>query len=825
MDDGKQLYAEVIIAAPIHHSYTYAVPDEMHAKIAFGSIVWVPFGRNKILTGIVIKVKRNKEKGIKTKEILRLVWDKPLLFPNQYKFWQWLSEFYMCSVGAVMNAALPAALKPEKRKKIRLNKNISVDNEDLDDREYLIIDALQINKTITLEDAGKILGLKDPSHVIQKLSKKGLIFIDDVILQKFKPKLEEMVSLSNSMNNDVALRSVFDTLEKRAPAQLNLLMRFIDISRKNKKDNIPRNLLLHEQNEYAALKALEKKGIFETMRQEVSRMEHFTKETKIDFHLTKNQKRALEEIKESFTHKKVALLHGVTSSGKTEIYIHLIMETIQAGKQVLFLLPEIALSSQLVKRLSKFFGNKIRVYHSRYNSQIKMEVWNSMVESGSSGSELVMGARSALFLPFNNLGLVIIDEENEPSFKQSDPAPRYHARDSAIYLATLFKANVVLGSATPSIESYHNAVSGKYSLVNLNQRYGEVSLPLIEVIDLKKEFRQFQMQSFFSKKLLKELKDTIALGKQVMLFQNRRGFVPRIECNACNFVFFCENCDVSLTYHKGKNQLRCHYCGYSIYPPDRCPECDSTDLTMKGLGTEKIEEELEAIFPEVVIKRMDSDTTRKKDAHHQIITAFENQEIQVLVGTQMITKGLHFENVQMVGILQADNLINFPDFRSFERAYQMMAQVAGRAGRKKEQGKVLIQTFNPAHPVIKLVTDHNFEGLYRMIIADRYKYKYPPYTRIIQLTLVHGNASLVNVSSERLVARMRNIFGKNVLGPEYPAIPKIKNKYMKNILIKIDKHYQHLPTARNRIVKEIDWLKSMPDYKNVRIIIDVDPYF
>jgi primosomal protein N' (replication factor Y) len=575
------------------------------------------------------------------------------------------------------------------------------------------------------------------------------------------------------------------------------------------------------------LNALIKKGIFEQYEKEVSRLGYKNAEA-LPSSITLNavQQEAFDKIREEFREKHVVLLHGVTSSGKTELYIRMIDEVLSQGKQVLYLLPEIALTSQIINRLQKYFGNRVGVYHSRFDENERVEIWQRIAgiqpEGLASSYQVILGARSALFLPYSNLGLVIIDEEHDPSFKQHDPAPRYNARDAAIYLAGLHDAKVLLGSATPSVESYYNAVIGKFGLALLPERFGGMMMPDIRVINLKEEHKLKRMHSIFSVTLTEAIESALARKEQVILFQNRRGFSLQLLCDSCDWVPQCVQCDVSLVYHKKQNVLRCHYCGYSTRIPEECPDCGNTGIRMKGFGTEQIEEELSLIFPEASIARMDLDTTRSKYAYQRLISDFEERRIDILTGTQMITKGLDFDNVALVGILNADGIINFPDFRSFERAFQLMAQVAGRAGRKNSQGTVMIQAFNTSHPVIDLVLKHDYKGLYAQQVEERNKFRYPPIYRLIQVTLKHPDAGKLNRAADLLATALYKEFGKRVLGPEYPFVSRIKNLFLKNILLKLEKGAS-LPVSKQKLMDAIKLLHAQADFSTVRVQVDVDP--
>ncbi|MCD4745344.1 MAG: primosomal protein N' [Bacteroidales bacterium] len=826
------LFADVLLPLPVSGLFTYRVPYDMNDSIIVGQRVVVQFGKKKIYTAIVTKIHQNPPANNYVKYISSILDIQPLVNHIQLKFWDWISEYYMCTKGEVMNVALPSALKLASESKIVLNPDFNDNFDLLNEKEYLIAEALSIQKTLTITEVAEIVDQKKIIHLIKTLIEKGVVLVEEELKERYKPKIETYVRLTEKYNDEDNLKEAFKILEKKAYKQLELLMSYITLSNNfsNKLLEVKRPQLLKSINASSAqLNSLIKKGILETYEKISSRLEQYNASLKVEnIQLNEFQSKAYQEIKKAFQEKDVVLFHGVTSSGKTEIYIKLIKETIDQGKQVLYLLPEIALTTQIINRLKKYFGENINVYHSKYNENERVEIWNKVLkrsinnELQKSDFQIILGPRSSLFLPFNNLGLIIVDEEHDSSYKQYDPAPRYNARDSAIYLASMHKAKTILGSATPSIESYFNAKSGKYALVELNKRYGGIQMPEILVVDLKKESRQKTMKSHFSSFLLKHIEEALKNNEQVILFQNRRGFSLRLECDICNYMPECKNCDVTLIYHKHINQLRCHYCGYSTRIPERCPACGSTNIIMKGFGTEKVEEELAILLPEARISRMDLDTTRSKNAYQKIINDFEEKRIDILVGTQMVTKGLDFDNVSIVGVLNADNMINFPDFRSFERSFQLMAQVSGRAGRKNKRGKVIIQAFNPYHSVIRYVIDNDYSSMFQTQIAERKNFKYPPFYRLIQLKLKHKDYKLLNNAAGDLAKQLRGKFGNRILGPEYPIVSRIKNQYLKHILIKLERNIS-LSSMKLELKKQIDIFYTEQNYKSVRVLIDVDP--
>ncbi len=832
-------FVDVILPLAVPNLYTYRVPFEWNESIAIGKRVVVQFGKGKLYSALVRVIHENSPKQYAAKYIDSILDDAPIVNQKQFELWDWLSNYYMCTIGEVMIAALPGGLRLSSETKILLNQNYKEEatNIELSDKEFLIVDALEIRQVLTLTDISGIIEQKIVYPIIKSLIEKGVVVLQEELKEKFKPKIESYVRITEYADNEENLKTIFDALERKAPKQLDVVMAYVTLSKRYSKERVEvrkSDILKMVDGAEAALKSLVKKNTFEIYEREVGRLASFENENKIS-NLNEEQQKVLESINKQFSseNKDVVLLHGVTSSGKTEIYVKLIEQAIAEGKQVLYLLPEIALTTQIINRLRKYFGEAVGVYHSKFNENERVEVWNNVLGNKSkelsqkskedySSYKLVIGARSALFLPFSNLGLVIVDEEHDTSFKQYDPSPRYNARDAAIYLAHIHKAKTLLGSATPSLESYFNAQEGKYGFAEMTKRFGGILMPEILIADVKEAMRKKMMKSHFSPLLLDTV--TLALEKkeQVILFQNRRGFAPQLECNMCAWVPQCANCDVSLTYHKVSNQLRCHYCGYSIKPPSKCAACGDTDLKMKGFGTEKIEEELAIFYPKARIARMDLDTTRSKFAHQHIIQDFEDGNIDILVGTQMVTKGLDFDNVSMVGILNADSMLNFPDFRSFERSFQLMSQVSGRAGRKNKRGKVIIQSQNPEHSIIQEVIANDYLSMYTNQLLDRKNFNYPPYFRLIEVTVIHKDVDMVNASAKFLADALKKHFAKRVLGPEFPLVSRIRNLYHKNILLKIERDAS-VGQVKKILSELLIKFKSTSDYKSVRVNIDVDP--
>ncbi|MEI6173009.1 MAG: primosomal protein N' [Bacteroidota bacterium] len=826
------LFADVLLPLPVGATFTYRVPFEMNPHMKEGIRVVVQFGARKIYTALVTRIHEEVPKDRIPKYILSVLDELPILSPVQFRFWNWLAEYYLCHRGEVMNAALPSALKLASESKIALNPVLPDDLSGLNEKELLLVEALHNRKTIAISEVAQILDQQKTIPVIKTLIEKGIILPEEELNDPYKPKHETFVLLLPEYADDEeAIKRLFDQLEKRAKKQLEILMTFIRISQYGFgtiKEVKRSDLLKQSKGTAAQLEILISKGIFETYEKLTSRFDLSGQASSTEtIELTDGQKEAFASINESFKTKEVVLLHGVTSSGKTEIYIKLIREVIDQGKQVLFMLPEIALTTQIISRLRKYFGDRVGVYHSRFNEHERVEIWNGVLEHSLQQSvnrryDIILGARSAVFLPFSNLGLVVVDEEHDPSFKQMDPAPRYNGRDAAIVLAQLHGAKTLLGSATPSVESYFNAVQGKYGLVELSERYANMEMPLIQVVNVKESLRQGLMKSHFSSELLVQLESVLANGEQAILFQNRRGFSLRLECDVCHWMPSCKNCDVSLVYHKKSNQLRCHYCGYVAPIPVRCPDCHGTNIKMRGFGTEKVEEELGLIFPKARIVRMDLDTTRSKHSLQQIIGDFESKKIDILVGTQMVTKGLDFDHVSLVCVLNADNMLSYPDFRAVERSFQLMAQVGGRSGRKNKQGRVIIQTYNPDHLVIRYVVKHDYKAMFMQQLAERQKFKYPPYTRLVMLKLKHKDPDLLNKAADNLASSLRKVFGKRILGPEFPVVSRIMNYYIKQILFKIERN-STTGSMKTRMVEEIEKFQENPGFRSVKVIMDVDP--
>ncbi|MDI5897757.1 replication restart helicase PriA [Flavobacterium yafengii] len=814
-------FVEVILPLSLAKTFTYSVSEAEFHYIKIGMRLAVPFGKSKIYTALVIEIHQNKPTLYEAKEIHQILDEKPIVTEIQIAHWQWIASYYMCAIGDVYRGAMPSALLLESETIISQKTDLVVDTSLLSDDEFLVYEALQQQSSLKVLDIMAILNKKNIFPVIQKLIDKNILVLQEEIQETYKPRLVRYVRLHPKYESNEGLSELLETL-KSANKQKEIVLNYFQLSAVEKKPITVKKLVEAANSSSAIVKVLIEKEIFEDYFLQEDRVNFTGKIREDQLQLSSAQQKAFEEIKESFTQKEVCLLHGVTSSGKTEIYIKLIEEYLETGKQILYLLPEIALTTQLVGRLRTYFGNKVAVFHSKYNNNERIEVWNQVLVN-SEKAQVVIGARSSLFLPFYNLGFIIVDEEHEQTFKQVDPAPRYHARDAAIVLAHSHKAKVLLGSATPSIETYFNAKSDKFGLVEISERFGNVMMPNIELVDLKDKYFRKKMTGHFSDVLIEEINIALSLGEQVILFQNRRGYSPVIECMTCGHVPQCQQCDVSLTYHKHKNQLRCHYCGYTMAKPTHCHSCSSVDLTTKGFGTEQIEQELVSIFPNSKIGRMDQDTTRGKFGFEKIIDSFKNREMDILVGTQMLAKGLDFDNVSLVGIMNADNMLYHPDFRAFERSFQMMTQVAGRAGRSEKQGKVVIQTYNPNHNTIQQVTNNDYLGMNKEQLYDRQIYKYPPYFRIIKLTLKQRDFDKLKEGSMWLYQVMSQNLNMPVLGPEEPAISRIRNEYIRTIIIKIPQNASIVNTKKT-IQKMLNSFEAVAQYRAIKVTSNVDFY-
>lgn len=793
----------------------------MNGQMEQGRRVVVQFGKKKLYTGIINTVHDRPPQGYTAKYVLDVLDDRPVITAAQLQFWEWMRDYYLCHLGDVMQAAIPSGLKLSSETMICVHPDYAGETDDLDDEELHVLEALQEKESLSMEELAVVLGKNHVLTLIRRMSARRLVMQVEELQEKFKPKTRTVFRLMQEFMDERAMQTAFEALT-RAPKQLEALMQFIQISRADG-DNagqVSRERLVDDHGiTPAALSELVKRGILEREEVEVARLKDTEAWAEGPIILTEGQEKARLQIMTAFAEKKPALLFGVTGSGKTEVYIRIIDEQLKKGAQVLYLLPEIALTTQIISRLRKHFGERVGVYHSRISDNERVEVWKKQM--GSEPYDILLGARSAMFLPFQKLGLVIVDEEHEQTFKQHDPAPRYHARDSAAMLARRDGADLLLGSATPSVEAYHNALRGKFVLVPLTDRFGGIKMPHIVICDIAKEKKDHTMKGPFSEMLLQHMRDTLARGEQVIIFQNRRGFSSFVQCASCGHVPDCEQCDITLTYHKFSSELRCHYCGFHRPMPRICPKCHGTFFRTIGFGTEQIEEELELLFPNAGIARMDLDTTRGKHAYLRIINDFEERRVNILVGTQMVTKGLDFDHVGLVGILNADQLLNYPDFRAFERAYQLMAQVSGRAGRRKRQGKVVIQTTNPTHFIIDKVVQNDYAGMFENELQQRRQFRYPPFVKMIRITVRHTDRDKVEHAAEALRSALDGIPDTILLGPEFPMVERIRNRYHKVLVVKMGGNSVAVNKAeiRDRIWK----LALQLEYRQVHFLPDVDP--
>ncbi len=807
-------WAEIILPLAIPKIYTYSVPDNLLERAKTGCRAEVVFGKNKKYAGIIKSVTTVRPE-YNTKPLLNILDDAPILFQNQLKLWEWISSYYMCTEGEVMNAALPVNFKLSSETIIVYNDEVGDDFSNLDDEEFIVAEALLIKKQLQLTEVQQLLDATHVYPVIKRLIEKHVCLIWEKLNEKYTPKKDTFISLHPDYENELSLSSLLNEW-KGAPKQLQLLLAFLHLNKTE--GEVSQSSLLKKADASAAqLKSLCEKNILIAEKKKVDRIKSLSKSINIDFTLNAAQQQSLSELQHHFKEKNVCLLHGVTGSGKTQVYIRMIEEIIHQGQQALFLLPEIALTTQIIRRLQRHFGGHVIVYHSKFNDQERIEIWNK-IKSGESA--IVLGARSAVFLPFNNLGLIIVDEEHDASYKQQDPAPRYNARDTAIYYASLFGAKVLLGSATPSLESYFNAVQNKYALVELNERYGGIELPAIEIINSAQVAQKGKVM--ISPQLKAAIQHAVENDRQVILFQNRRGYNPYLICGTCGHIPQCNHCDVSLTLHKYTNKLHCHYCGSNYPKIVECSACGSTNWLEKNFGTEKIEEQLEEDFTKYRIARMDVDSVRGKTAHDTLIQQFEQHRLDILVGTQMVVKGLDFEKVSLVGILDADGLLSFADFRVNERAFQLMEQVSGRAGRKGAQGKVMIQALNVQHPVIKLVQQHDYKQFFNFELPGRKEFFYPPYSRIIMLTLKHKDKETVMAGAEYLAELLKQDFKNYVTGPAAPVIGRMRNQYLMEIMLKLPKENGF--RSKKVIHNHINLFWSNKKFKSILIIANVDPY-
>ncbi|MGI8951592.1 MAG: replication restart helicase PriA [Chitinophagaceae bacterium] len=814
---SKEVFAEIIIPLFLPKNYTWSVPEHLQAAIAPGIRVEVSL-KNKKYTGIVKQIFNTKPQAFEPKPVLNILDNEPLIYLQQMQLWQWIANYYMCTEGEVMQAAIPSNLKLSSESILIWNEERNADFSDLDDEGFLVAEALSIKKELRLSEVQQILDASHVYPVIKRLIEKNVCLIWEELKQKYKDKTEIYITLHPQFHIEKNLEELLNNWSK-APKQMELLLSYLHLI-KTVGEVTQTELLKKSSATTAQLKALIDKNILIAEKRATDRVRSLPKDVIIDFELSFAQQQAAEEILNVFNEKQVCLLHGITSSGKTQIYVKLIEQFIQQGKQVLYMLPEIALTAQIIRRLQKHFGGHIAIYHSKFNANERVEIWNKIKNEEI---KIVLGARSSLFLPFKNLGLIIADEEHDASYKQQEPAPRYHARDAAIYYASLFNAKVLLGSATPSIESYYNCKINKYGLVILSERFGKMEMPEIKIIDTKKVLSKTKDKIILTQQLKEAIEKSLSNNKQIILFQNRRGYSPYFICGVCGWIPQCKNCDVTLTFHKAKNKLVCHYCGTNYPIINTCAACGSHNFFQKNFGTEKIEEMIAEEFSSAKIARMDYDSVKGKNDHDALIKLFEQQRIDILVGTQMVVKGLDFDHVNLVGILDADGILNFTDFRVNERAFQLMEQVSGRAGRKNDRGEVLIQVSNTLHPVLQFVEQHNYELLYEFEIANRRQFFYPPFSRLIQITLKHKENHIAEEAANIMVAGLCANFAKNITGPAEPVVNRIRNQYLWEILLKLPKDLFTINQCKKEIFQQIIILQSNKRYKSVSTFPDVDP--
>jgi len=821
-DEEITWFADVILPVPVPNLFTYRVPREFSSHIKIGARVIVQFGKSRVLTALVGRLHNKPPEKYQAKYILDLLDEQPLVTAQQLELFAWMAEYYMCCIGEVMNAGLPSGLKISSLSKIQINPDFQFDIE-LTENETQLLEAIQKDQSITYDEAAQVLEQKNVYQVIKSLVGKRAILLFEEVKERYKPKIIKKVRLAPEYNDRARLSDLFLELEKK-PKQTEVLLHYLQrvpLLREPETNQLglEKSVLMADDVSGSSLQTLIRNGVFEEFELVVSRFADLPPAENSRPTLTEYQQRASDEVMESFTRYDTVLLHGITGSGKTEIYIDLIQKVLDGGSQVLYLLPEIAVTTQIVTRLKKIFGDKMGVYHSKFSDNERVEVWRGIVSGDYS---FVIGVRSAIFLPFDNLGLIIVDEEHETSYKQHEPAPRYHARDVAMVIAKKQQAKVLLGSATPSVESYYHATNGRYGLVKLMQRFGNATLPDIVLVDTRQERKEKKMKNAFSSVLLDHLSHNLQKKEQSILFQNRRGYSPYLNCEECDWIAKCDQCAVSLTYHLHNNELRCHYCGYKQAMPRSCPACGSPKLKTIGYGTEKIEDEIKVHLPGAQVQRMDLDTTRKKNAYQQLINEFEQGNTDILVGTQMISKGLDFDKVSLVGIFDADRIINFPDFRSHERAFQMITQVSGRAGRRAIQGKVIIQTANPQQTVLQRVLANDYESLYQTEIADRESFHYPPFYRLIKLTIKHESKHTCAKAAAQLAEKLADRLGRTrVLGPEAPLIDRIRNQHLEEIMVKLERNL-NLKAVKQYMQEQVNELLTEKNLKGTSVVVDVD---
>jgi primosomal protein N' (replication factor Y) len=824
-EEETTLFADLILPVPIPSLFTYRVPREMSGLIKVGARVIVQFGQKRVITAVVARLHSNPPVKYQAKYILELLDEQPIVTARQLDLFNWVAEYYLCNIGEVLNVALPAGLKITSQSRIQLNPEFQYEDL-LTEQEILVVEEIKKHQTLSYEEVERLLQKSNITSIIKSLVGKRAVILYEEVKERYKPKVSRKIRLTSAYLTNDSLGKLATSLDK-TPKQQEILLKYLsfipvynnpDLNQKG----LDKSIFTQDDGiSDASLNTLIKKGIFEQFEIFISRFDDIPVGNMGTITLTDSQTQASREIHDHFQDKEVVLLHGITGSGKTEVYIELIKQVLESGSQVLFLLPEIALTTQIVVRLRKVFGDVMGIYHSKFSDNERVEVWKGILDGKF---QFVVGVRSAIFLPFDNLGLIIVDEEHETSYKQHDPAPRYNARDVAVIMSYMHKGKTLLGSATPSLESYYHAKSGRYGLVEMTQRFGNAALPTFELIDTKKEKKQKKMKNEFSSVLIDHLQLNIKNKEQTILFQNRRGYSPYLQCEECNWISECANCDVSLTYHMKVSELRCHYCGHKEEVPRTCPNCGSPKVKTMGYGTEKIEDEINLMFPEARVQRMDLDTTRAKNAYQQIIQEFEDGGIDILVGTQMVSKGLDFDNVSMVGIFDADRIIHFPEFRATERAFQMLTQVSGRAGRRADKpGKVLIQTANPSQKLLERVITNDYHGMYESEIVEREKFNYPPFTRLIKVTVKHIDEAVSSRAAKILAEKLTaNLGASRVLGPQPPLVERVRNQFLFDILIKLEREKINFKAAKSFIQEKVIDTLTDKTLKSIQVVIDVD---
>ncbi|MEO5979163.1 MAG: primosomal protein N' [Chryseolinea sp.] len=826
IDTRTTLFVELLLPVPIPKLFTYRVPMTLNEKVSVGQRAIVQFGDRKVLTGVIISITETPPSDYEAKYLLDLLDEYPSVTDVQLKLFGWISEYYMCTLGEVMNAAMPSGLKLSSESRVQIHPGFSLEESTLSfsEKEVILLKRLANEESLEYSDISKLLEVKYLYSILKSLVNKEAIILFEEVKEKFKPKSEKKVRLTSDYNSSNAIQSLFEVLSSK-PKQEAILLKYLQVvpilhDPKKNHIGIGKKMLIGDDLSESSLNTLVRNGVLEEFEEIVSR---FTEDLPIDpviIQLNSEQLHAQHEILEHFKDNNTLLLHGITGSGKTEIYVNLIKKALEGGSQVLYLLPEIALTTQVVQRLKKVFGSSMGIYHSRFSDNERVEVWNGIL---AGRFKFVIGVRSSIFLPFDNLGLIIVDEEHDASYKQQEPAPRYHARDVALVLSQLHHSKVILGSATPSLESYYQTLQKKYGYVRLDKRFGDAQLPTVLLADMSEARKRKTVKGEFSQILLSKIEETLKKKEQAIIFQNRRGYSPMVNCEDCGWVPKCINCAVSLTYHQFRHAMVCHYCGYRENMPETCPVCSSTRLITVGYGTEKLEEELSLYFPDNTVRRMDMDTTRSKTGYETILEQFENGQTDILVGTQMVTKGLDFDRVSLVGIFNADRMIHFPDFRSYERAFQLITQVSGRAGRRNNQGLVVIQTANPDHPLLQIILHHKMAEFYAQQLEDRKAFLYPPFSRLIEITVKHTDKKICRTIAQALFDKLLVIKGVRIMGPGEPMISKIRNQFLFDILIKIPRGINTLADIKRSIGEHTADVLKDKAHRNARIVIDVDP--